>query len=246
MIILTGSRAKRESANHVIMLRSKLNGLLLSTILLPFIVWGLFHFHVIVPKEKDYILPVAKVLTPFGTGSAFLVGETRLLTANHVVDKMSLGDKVDIVFEKSHPVIFTQARILFKSEEISADFEIDFAVLELTNPGVIPEKFPRIPCGNSDEITLSDEIIIIGYPGGLFSVTEGRISNNKVEKMDLFQLDAGAWSGSSGGPVINKKTKEVIGILVAGLEGPFKGINMGCKMKNVLTILKQKGIDINK
>lgn len=246
MIIHTGSRAKTENTNHNITLRSRLNGLLLSTILLPFIVWGLFHFHVIIPKEKDYILPVAKVITPYGTGSAFLVGETRLLTANHVVDKMNIGDELQLVFEKAHPEINTTAKILFKSEPNTTNFEIDFAVLELTNPGVIPNRFPRLPLGNSDEVAISDEIIIVGYPAGLFSVTEGRISNNKVEKMDLFQLDAGAWQGNSGGPIINKKTKEAIGILVAGMEGQFKGINMGCKIKNAVTILKQKGIDINK
>lgn len=64
---------------------------------LPVVIYLLFYFGLIAAKARfDLALeqPVALVNTGTSTGSAFLVGETRLLTAKHVVDQLNVGDPV--------------------------------------------------------------------------------------------------------------------------------------------------------
>jgi hypothetical protein len=76
-----------------------------------------------------------------------------------------------------------------------------------------------LPLGDSDTITLGEEIIAIGNPAGL----EGTVSNGivsgirKVDRFKFIQITAPISPGSSGGPVFNT-TGQVIGIATAYLD----------------------------
>lgn len=118
------------------------------------------------------------------------------------------------------------------------------AVLELTNPADLPDDFPRLFLGDSDGIVSRDEVILVGYPGGLMSTTSGTISNEQIKSLELFQLDVGAWQGSSGGPLILEDTEEVVGILVAGFSADYQGINIANKINNVVSLLAGAGVDV--
>jgi S1-C subfamily serine protease len=219
---------------------------------LPIIIYCLFHFEIISSKAKfdlNLELPVALVHTGSGTGTAFLVGETRLLTAKHVVTDLKDGDTVQLIFEKAEPQINATAKILWKYPKDKKEPEYylyDVAVLELTSPTDLPEDYPRLELGDSEGIATRDEVVIIGFPGGLMSTTSGIISNNKIKDIELFQLDAGAWRGSSGGPLILEETNEVIGMVVAGLSEDFQGINIANKINNIKKVLEDNKIDITK
>lgn len=75
--------------------------------------------------------------------------------------------------------------------------------------------------------------------------TSGTIANDQMRGLDLFQLDVNAWQGSSGAPLILEETKEVVGILVAGLTDEFQGINFAIKINYVRSVLEANGIDLN-
>lgn len=252
MNVLGIAPQEREEKQKALLKRGKLTGLLfMFSSLLPIAIILLFAFGFIQNDAPFPHLeqPVALVNTGSATGTAFLVGETRLLTARHVVERLQINDVVQLTFEKAQPVINTKAKLLWKDTSSNPEpqyFLSDVAVLELENPGDLPENFPRLALGNSEGITSKDKVILIGYPSGLFSNTAGKISNDKVKDLDLFQLDVNAWQGNSGGPLILEDTEEVIGIVVAGLTAEYQGINFANKINNATNLLQSQGIDIMK
>jgi S1-C subfamily serine protease len=243
---------EREEKRKTLLKRGKLTGLLFFfSCLLPIVIVLLFGLGLIQadPPFPHLEQPVALVNTGSSTGTAFLVGETRLLTARHVVERLQVNDVVQLTFEKAQPVINTKAKLLWKDTSTNPEpqyFLSDVAVLELENPDDLPENFPRLVLGNSDGITTKDKVILIGYPGGLFSNTAGKISNDKVKGLELFQLDVNAWQGNSGGPLLLEDTEEVIGIVVAGLTAEYQGINFANKINNAMNLFQNNGVDVSK
>ncbi len=108
----------------------------------------------------------------------------------------------------------------YEAEIIGADENSDLAVLKIDATGLslTPAEF-----GNSDELTMGDKAIAMGYPLGLgLSTSEGiisglnrtlnvELSNGGVASMTLIQTDAAINPGNSGGPLIND-CGQVIGI----------------------------------
>lgn len=217
---------------------------------LPILVYLLFQFGLVEARPKYNLAleqSVAHVVLPSSEGTAFLVSETRLLTAKHVLGQKQVGDVVDIVFEKALPVISTTARIVWieSSNEAEPEFYLkDVAVLELTDPSSLPENYPYLALGTSDGVSTREPVILIGYPAGLLSTTSGSISNDNVKGLELFQLDVESWPGSSGGPLILEETEEVIGILVAGYGQQYQGINLANKIDNVVELLGQSQVEL--
>ncbi len=221
-------------------------------LLLPIITYFVFHFIGPIKSIKGiYPESVALVNTGAGTGSAFLVGETRLLTARHVVEDVPEGEVVELTFTEANPPITTNARVIWIDQtpvgmEEASYFVNYFAVLELVSPGDIPEDHPRLTLGTSEDIIKLDEVIAVGYPAGDFHISTGTIGNEKFENVSLFKLDVNVDPGNSGGPLIYAETKEVIGIVVAGMQPPFDGITMSNKIDNIQKILQRDSIDILK
>ena len=91
-------QSKRISALKKIRL---VTAVFLFTLLLPFVMYFLFHYKVIPSKSSfnsDVQEPVAKVVTPKGSvGTAFLISPTLLLTARHVVEDNNVGDRKSVV-----------------------------------------------------------------------------------------------------------------------------------------------------
>lgn len=213
---------------------------------LIFLFVGLIYADFIPSKSKfssSLYEPVAMVSLPGSTGSAFLVGKTYLITARHVVKDMNIGDPVNLIFEKANNgPIQTQATV--KWLDPNEGIEHDFALLQLSNNSDLPASYPRLSIGKSDGVDLTSKVTLIGYPGGGFSITNGTISNDEIHGHDLFQIDVGAWPGSSGGPLVVSETEKVIGVLSAGGTDEFKGINMACKIDKLEETLASEGIDL--
>lgn len=226
---------------------------LLSVLLAPVVLVLLFQFKVLTsisPFSRDIQEPVAKVISKTGTGTAFLVSPTKLLTAAHILGGLKVGDEVDLIFERVEEMVNTTAKIKYigQNEQNMAGnqgfpldyFLEDFAVLELSTPSEIPP----ILLGESEAVNLLDEVILIGYPLGDFSITTGNINNDKYNDLDLFKLDAPSNPGNSGGPCILKLDNSVIGILVGGQEST-QGQNIAIKINNIRNKLADIGIDIS-
>lgn len=250
MITFIGPSEKNEAKKKIKRSLQNVQYLFLFAVILPIIVVLLFQFNVLISKpaiSKDIQKPVAMVSTDAGFGTAFLVNSTMLITAGHLVRDLQLGDLVSLSFENAKPTIETQAKIIWKETRILAIpefFLTDIAVLELTNPDDIPTDFPRSMLGFSSDVVSTDEVVAIGYPAGLATITTGTISNTSVKDLDLFQLDCNVYPGNSGGPLILKSSNEVIGVVVAALIDEFQGINFAIKIDNVLDLLGAFNIEI--
>jgi len=119
-----------------------------------------------------------------------------------------VGNTVKIDFERAKGMSPMAAKVAF-SPKNNPNIN-DYAVLELLQrvTDITPLKI-----GKSSDCQIGDRILVIGYPGGgPFSATYGSISNESVSP-NRMQIDAGAWPGNSGGPIILDGTKEVVGVL---------------------------------
>jgi len=217
---------------------------------LPLLIWLLFYLGVIPNKPSfasDIQEPVAKVVTKDGIGTAFLISPTTLLTARHVVDGMTVGDKVDLFFEHSQNQLQVTAKIKYiaptDKQMINGQVETeyflsDLAVLEVSE---ITDIEPLI-LGESSAVENLDEVILIGYPNGDYSITKGNINSQKYHDANLFKLDATSNPGNSGGPCILKNDNTVIGILVGGSSIAKQGENIALKIDDVKSMLDKAGI----
>ncbi|PKU66080.1 protease Do-like 2, chloroplastic isoform X2 [Dendrobium catenatum] len=154
----------------------------------------------------DYSLPWQKQRQYTSTGSAFMIGNGKLLTNAHCVEH----DTQVKVKRRGDDTKFV-AKVLARG------VECDIALLSVENEefwkGVVPLCFGRLPC-------LQDAVTVVGYPlgGDTISVTKGVVSRIEVTSYahgasDLLgiQIDAAINPGNSGGPAFNDQG-ECIGV----------------------------------
>jgi S1-C subfamily serine protease len=224
--------------------------LFIVTILLPFLIYLLFNLGLITGKpafNSDIQEPVAMVVSSTAVGTAFLISPTILLTARHVVENNKVGDEVEIFFEQSKNKLNVKAIIKYIPHtnvqlingQVPMDYFLtDVAVLEVAE---ITEIEP-LQLGESDAVNNLDEVILIGYPNGDYSISKGNINSDKFQGFNLFKLDATSNPGNSGGPCILKEDNTVIGILVGGSGPQYQGENVALKINDVKRILENAKI----
>jgi S1-C subfamily serine protease len=155
-----------------------------------------------------------------GLGSGFLVSEDgKIMTAAHVVQT---ADKVAVRFLSGEVV---EARV------ISSDPTADVALIQVES---VPPGTPVAVLGDSDDVQVGDQVLVVGAPFGFEStLTVGYISGRRTARelfgglkpVELLQTDAAINQGNSGGPMFNMKG-EVIGIVshILSLSGGFEGL----------------------
>jgi S1-C subfamily serine protease len=100
--------------------------------------------------------------------------------------------------------------------------------------------------GESDAVQNLDEVILIGFPNGDYSITKANINSDQYQGVNLFKLDAASNPGNSGGPCFLKDDNTVIGILVGGKQPGTQGENIALKINTVKDLLRKSGIDFSK
>lgn len=163
--------------------------------------------------------PTRAVAQP-GLGSGVLIDEAgHILTAAHVVQTADLV-KVQFVGGET-----TQAQI------ISSDPDKDVALLLVTD---VPDTVKPVKVGDSDNVSIGEEVFVIGAPYGLsHTLTVGHISARhqvgdsatQYAAAETFQTDAAINRGNSGGPLFNRRG-EVIGIVshIKSQSGGYEGL----------------------
>ena len=132
----------------------------------------------------------------FGNGSGFFVEKDLIITNIHVVaGATSISAKV------------LGANIAYAVEGVAAfDVKNDLVILKVAGEGT------SFSLADSDLVQSGDAIQVMGYPNGVYKVTEGSIhsirGSDKWIRMK-FKTDC----GNSGGPVLNGNN-EVIGVAV--------------------------------
>lgn len=176
---------------------------------------------VLVKEEKSAGVgdPYDKVETG-GLGTGVLVSETgEIITAAHVVANAS---QIEIVYKDG-----TTSSATIQNVSKSGD-----VALLLANTVSKTAKIAVL--GDSDKMSIGDNVFIIGFPMGLeYSLSKGIISGIHKDKskfgkglgMEFFQTDAAINTGNSGGPMFNDKG-EVVGIIssILSRSGGFEGV----------------------
>ena len=211
-------QSQKEKSNSIIRVKIKKQKsfFTLLLLLLPFI-FLLFDYYPGLSPEKitGDRMATCQLLNPNGgKGTAFLASKNGLLiTARHCVDDLALGETVSLNFDK----IKLPGYDNLKAELVwlPLDSIDDFAVLKLIkkNDNIEPLKM----AGKIEDPEMyNPEVIIIGYAGG--ESTQSYDNANSVRNYTL-EYDSSVfltneiYQGMSGGPVIDKITGEVIGIV---------------------------------
>jgi S1-C subfamily serine protease len=161
-----------------------------------------------------------ELVTVGGLGSGVLVDRDGIiLTAAHVVQT---AETIEVEFADGEVV---------PGKVYSSEPNADIAVVKLERPptgGVVAK------LGDSDKVTVGEEIFIVGAPLGIsYTLTVGHISARRqansvwggLSQADLFQTDAAITTGNSGGPMFNLDG-EVVGIVSSMISrtGGYEGL----------------------
>lgn len=141
---------------------------------------------------------------PLSLGSGFFINASGDIATNHHVLEGSSKAILKTIGGENGEIL----------EIIKDDSELDLIVAKTSLTTTSP-----IPLGDSDTITVGEDIIAIGNPAGLEgTVSKGIISGvRNVEGMKFIQITAPISPGSSGGPVFNMAGK-VIGVATAYID----------------------------
>lgn len=142
-------------------------------------------------------------------GSGFLVRSNYVVTNAHVVDGAA-DRQVTLYFTKDYKESNFRGNIVWQG--ISNGGKEDLALIEVPHQ----DKSLVCPIGNSAQVGKTEDVLALGYPLGADTLItpKGTISGI-LRTSKLFQTDAAANMGSSGGPLVSLKQNKVIGILVS-------------------------------
>ncbi len=155
----------------------------------------------------DAVLPAVVVIkTPDGIGSGVLLDSSGVIVTNlHVIE----GAK-EATIELQNGDSYNNISV------IDVDTTKDIALLKI--PAF---DLPVVTMGNSNEISVGDDVVVMGAPSGLEqTVTRGIVSaiRDTGEGYRLFQTDAAISPGSSGGGMFDMNGN-LVGVTVSYLEG---------------------------
>ena len=179
-----------------------------------------------------------KVNTEEGLGSGVLISDDGLIwTASHVVHS---AEKIAIKFTDGD---------IYEAEVLSTSPSADVAMIKIIGDFQLKNKYVA-SIGDSDLVTIGQEIFVIGSPLGIEQTLTRGIVSGKITQGNLFspiefiQTDAAINPGNSGGPLFNMDGK-VIGIasFIMSQSGGFVGLGFGAS-SNVATkiLMEQKSV----
>ena len=166
---------------------------------------------------------------PLSLGSGFFLNTAGDVATNHHVLEGSVKAIIKTVKGEKGEII----------EILKDDPKLDLLIAKTTLTNTKP-----IPLGDSDTISVGDDIVAIGNPAGLEgTVSKGIISGvRKVKGLQIIQITAPISPGSSGGPVFNLSGK-AIGVATAYLD---LGQNLNFAMpSNYLRTLKATRLSLS-
>ncbi len=177
-----------------------------------------------------------KTVTAEGLGSGFMITDSTLMTAAHVVQ---VAEQLLVQFEDGEVIPATV---------VSAYKSQDVALVQLTWPR---KNQVTVSLGNSDNLQIGQRIFIVGAPYGLSqSLSSGYVSgfkkgddHNPFAPMSFIQTDAAINQGNSGGPMFNVNG-EVMGIVsnILSNSGGFEGIGFAATSNVATKLLLEKRV----
>jgi len=192
----------------------------------------------VIAEASLYTVKVnSAVKYPFGRetkgtalGAAFMVDRERgwLLTNAHVA---RWSPSSILVSFKNHPYV--------EGQKVYVDNHLDMAVIKV-DPKDIPAEATQAHLRCDQYSVPGTPVIAFGHPWSLdYTATRGIISGTKfMEGIENLQTDAALNPGNSGGPLIDEKTGDIVGINAAGLsKSTTEGMNFAVPIKLACTIV---------
>ena len=160
-----------------------------------------------------------------GIGSGFFVRPDLIATNFHVIEGAAQGTAKLVSKRTKYPI----------EGIIATDEDNDLVLVKVTADGIKP-----LSLGDSDTVRIGAQVYAVGNPKGMEGTfSDGIISSiRRRNAQTRFQMTAPISSGSSGGPVLNRKG-EVIGMSVSAHQDlDAQNINFAIpvnKLKGLLT-----------
>lgn len=158
------------------------------------------------------------------TGSGSIISPDGLILTNaHVVlpDRYFPVDAIGIAITTDED---KAPQLRYMAEVLQADADLDIAVLRITgdtefNP-IDPQELdlPYVPLGNADDLTLGDQINILGYPGiggETITLTRGEVSGFSTDQKRgdrAFIKTSGTIAGGNSGGLATSEEGVLIGV----------------------------------
>jgi hypothetical protein len=142
---------------------------------------------------------VVVIETDEALASGFIIKSDGIIVTNHHV----------VANAKSMAVKLPSGEVYKNVYLLSSDPENDLAFLKIEAVDL-----PTIPLGNSNNVQVGDEVLLVGAPQGLEqTVSNGLISGIRLDNgVRIVQTSAAASHGSSGGPLLNR-SGEAVGVM---------------------------------
>lgn len=142
---------------------------------------------------------VVVVETDEGLGSGFIIKPDGVIVTNHHV----------VANAKEMAVKLPSGEVYKNVYLLSSDPTNDLAFLKIEAVDL-----PTIPLGNSNNVQVGDEVLLVGAPKGLDqTASNGLISGIRIDNgVRVLQTSAAASPGSSGGPLLNQ-SGEAVGVM---------------------------------
>lgn len=167
--------------------------------------------------------------------TSFLIKDDVLLTAGHSVEDITdCQNNIWILdYNESgnmNSSITIPQKNIFKCERIiKKNAELDFVIIKLDRS----TRREPLKLRTYGTIKNNDELFMIGHPMGLPQILVQSITPNVKTDSKVFTVDADAFSGNSGSPLINAKTNHVEGILIKGALDFERNLDTGCLSEKV-------------
>jgi len=169
-------------------------------------------------QSEDYYRPWQRPRARASSGSAFFIGDKRLMTNAHVISNAKA-----LLVKRADRAERYEARVVF------AGHDCDLAVITVDDPSFFAGMQP-LKIGNRP--AMRSKVATVGYPigGNKLSITEGVVSRIEVQPYShsgadehlAIQVDAAINPGNSGGPVLQEGS--VVGV---AFQGQFFSQNIG-------------------
>jgi len=172
------------------------------------------------------------------TGSGFLVNREQgwILTNRHVVAEGA--SEVEVRFKETG---------YFDAEKVYLDPNLDLALIKIPLES-IPDDAIVAPLGCYKEASIGNPVLIYGHPSGLnFTGTRGIVSGTiYTYGNEWIQTDAPLNGGNSGGPLIDVKSGDVIGVNAAShSDDDTEGLNFAISIDHACRIIELIEADRN-